>query len=158
MTIAKWILSLAVGGFLLAFGATKFTGGAHIFPLIELKASTAGLPFADLFFPWVNYATGALEIIAGLFVILPMTRKSFGALLAVVPFLGAFAFHISPFLGVITPDGYAENADGLQAALEAGTGFEPSHFSDASSPTLFLLATGFLVLALANAYLSRKDS
>lgn len=157
MNIAKWILSLAIGGFLIVFGITKFTGGAHIFPLIEMKATAAGLPLADLFFPLVNYATGALEIVAGLFVILPITRKSFGALLAAVPFLGAFAFHISPFLGVVTPDAYAENAEGLEAALAAGGGFEPSHFSDASSPTLFILATVFLLLSLANAYLHRAN-
>lgn len=157
MTLAKWILSLAIGGFLIMFGITKFTGGAHIFPLIEMKATAAGLPFSDLFFPLVNYATGALELIAGLAIIMPMTRKSFGALLAIVPFLGAFVFHISPFLGVITPNGYAENADGLEAALAAGSGFEPSHFTVDSSPFLFVLATGFLILALANAYLHRAD-
>ena len=57
MTIVKWALALAIGGFLLMFGFTKFAGGAHIFPLIELNASGAGLPFAELAFPLGNYAT-----------------------------------------------------------------------------------------------------
>lgn len=154
MTIAKWILSLAVGGFLILFGVTKFTGGAHIFPLIEMNATALGLPLAGLFFPLVNYATGILELVAGALVILPMTRKTFGALLAVVPFLGAFVFHISPLLGVITPNGY-EPSEALDAALAAGSGFDTSHFTAESSPFLFILATVFLGLSLANAYLHR---
>lgn len=156
MTIVKWLLSLAVGGFLIVFGITKFTGGAHIFPLIEMKATAAGLPLADLFFPLVNYATGALELLAGVLVILPMTRKTIGAPLAVLPFSGAVVFHISPFLGLITPNGYAENADGLEAALAAGSGFTRDHFSADTGPVLFALALGFLILAIINAALHRR--
>lgn len=161
MNIAKWVLSLAVGGFLIVFGITKFTGGAHIFPLIEMKATAIGFPLASLFFPLVNYATGALELLAGVLVILPMTRKSIGAPLAVLPFLGAVVFHISPLLGVITPNGYALTEDGSKladAALKAGGGFEPSHFTPETGPMLFILAAVFLVLAAVNAALHRGDA
>lgn len=158
MTIAKWILSLAVGGFLIVFGVTKFTGGAHIFPLIEYKATALGFPLADLFFPYVNYATGALEIVAGALLILPMTRYKIGAALAILPFLGAFVFHISPLLGVITPNGYAEGADGLEAALASGSGFTADHFTPETGPVLFGLAAVFLVLAILNAFLHWRDN
>ena len=71
--LLRWGLSLVVGGFLIIMGITKFAGGAHIFPLIEMKALALGFPLADLFFPLVNYATGTLEVVAGALVILPMT-------------------------------------------------------------------------------------
>ena len=154
MTIIKWLLSLAVGGFLIAFGITKFTGGAHIFPLIEMKATALGFPLAGLFYPLINYVTGALELIAGVLVILPATRERIGSSLAVVPFLGAFVFHLSPLLGVKTPAGYAVGDDGarlVEAALNAGTGFEPAHFAGPDSYFLFILAAVFLALAIANA-------
>lgn len=158
MNIAKWILSLAVGGFLIVFGVTKFTGGAHIFPLIELKATALGVPLADLFFPLVNSATGALELVAGVLVILPMTRSRIGAPLAVLPFFGAVVFHLSPLLGVMTANGYAEGAPGLDAALKAGTGFTSGHFAAETGPGLFALAAVFLLLALINAGLHRRSA
>lgn len=155
MNIAKWTLSLAVGGLLIVFGITKFTGGAHIFPLIEFKAGEAGFPLADLFFPLVNYAVGALEVIAGALVLYPATRRSFGAMLAVVPFFGAVIFHLSPLLGVITPNGYAKGAEGLDAALASGSGFDVSHFTADSGPSLFIIASLFLVASAVNAYLHK---
>ncbi|MEM7005089.1 MAG: hypothetical protein AAF498_04355 [Pseudomonadota bacterium] len=156
MNIAKWILSLTVGGLLILFGITKFTGGAHIFPLIELKATAIGFPMADLFFPLVNYLVGGLEVAAGVLVILPATRRAFGALLAVVPFFGAVLFHLSPLLGVVTPNGYAEGADGLSEALASGTGFETAHFTADAGPALFIIASLLLVLSAANAYLHKS--
>ena len=157
-TIIRWVLSLAVGGFLIMMGITKFTGGAHIFPLIEMKALGLGFPMADLFFPLVNYATGTLEVVAGALVILPMTRAKFGAPLAVLPFLGAVVFHLSPLLGVVTPTGYAEGADGLEAALASGSGFTAEHFTAETGPMLFAMAAGFLVLAIINFALHRRDA
>ncbi|MBT8471754.1 MAG: hypothetical protein KJN99_04060, partial [Marinicaulis sp.] len=68
-------MALAVGGFLLFMGATKFSGRAHIFPYIEYKAAAGGIPFAEHAFPVGNLATGALEILAGLLVIIPPTRQ-----------------------------------------------------------------------------------
>ena len=158
MNILKWILSLAVGGFLIMMGITKFTGGAHIFPLIEMQAFGMGFPMADLFFPLVNYATGALEVVAGALVILPQTRAKIGAPLAVLPFLGAVVFHLSPLLGVVTPMGYAEGAEGLEAALAAGSGFTPEHFTAEAGPALFAMAAGFLLLAIINFALHRRDA
>ena len=167
MGLVSWLLSLAVGGFLIVFGITKFTGGAHIFPLIEMKATALGFPMADLFYPLVNYATGTLEIVAGILVILPMTRQRIGAPLAVVPFLGAFVFHLSPLLGIKVPAGYtileanaanavAAGSRPVDAALAAGSGFQPEHFQGPDTYALFGLATLFLVLAILNALLHRR--
>lgn len=154
MNIVKWILSLGLGAFLVVFGITKFTGGAHIFPYIEFKASALGFPMADLFFPLVNYATGLLEIAAGVLVILPFTR-AIGSKIAVLPLLGAVVFHLSPLLGVKTPDGFNET-DSLQSALSAGGPFVRDHFTAGASFTLFSMALVMLMIALANAYLQRR--
>ena len=152
MNAVKWILALAVGGFLLFMGAMKFTGEAHIFPYIEYKAVTQGLPFAELAFPEGNLATGALEVLAGLLVIFPSTRE-FGAKLAVLPFLGAVAFHLSPALGVVTPSGYADAKP--IAALAAGGPFDQSHFATTESSVLFMIAAGGLVATILNLIIQR---
>ncbi|MEO0399894.1 MAG: hypothetical protein AAF224_10800 [Pseudomonadota bacterium] len=153
MTYIRWGAALIIGGFLLFFGATKFSGGAHIFPYIEYKATALNFPFADLFYPFVNWATGALEIVAGALLILPMTRR-LGAGLAVLPFLGAIGFHLSPLLGVVTPDGYAAIAP--SEALVLGGPFTASDFSAASSPALFTIAAAMLVVAIVNVVLQRR--
>ena len=158
MNVMKWGLSLAVGLFLIVFGVTKFTGGAHIFPLIEMKGTALGFPLAGLFYPLVNYATGVLEFVTGVLVVLPKTRERFGAPFAVVPFFGAFVFHLSPLLGVKTPGGYALAEDGSRladTALRTGGGFEPSHFAGPEGYALFGLAAVFLALAVVNAWLHR---
>ena len=158
MNIVKWVLSLALGAFLIVFGVTKFTGGAHIFPYIEYKAAALGFPMADVFFPVVNYATGLLEIAAGLLVIAPFTRV-IGSKIAVLPLFGAVIFHLSPLLGVKTPDGFNE-ADAatvsLTAALEAGGPFLRDHFSAGASYSLFSIAAVMLAIALANTVLHRR--
>ncbi|MEL7486668.1 MAG: hypothetical protein AAGJ87_05555 [Pseudomonadota bacterium] len=153
MSIVKWVLALAVGGFLLVFGATKFTGGAHIFPYIEYKATALGFPMADLFFPLVNWATGLLEIVAGVLVIIPATRR-LGALVAVAPFLGAVGFHLSPLLGVTTPDGYADPAP--TEALAAGGPFLRDAFSEGMSPALFTIAAVMLGVSIVNLLVQRR--
>ncbi len=154
MTIMRWALALAVGGFLIVFGATKFTGGAHIFPYIEYKATGLGAPFADLAYPWLNYAVGALELAAGVLVILPMTRR-LGALIGVLPFFGAVLVHLSPFLGVATPAGYADPAPA--AALAAGGPFAASDFSTAMTTSLFMIAVGGLFAAIVNLIVQRNS-
>jgi len=154
MTIVKWALALAIGGFLLMFGFTKFSGGAHIFPLIELKASGAGLPFAELAFPLGNYATGALEVIAGALVILPMTRQ-IGAKLAVLPFLGAVVFHLSPFLGITTPTGFADPKP--VEVLAAGGPFARTDFAATETTALFMIAVAGLVAAIVNVVIQRSN-
>ena len=153
MNILKWVLALVLGGFLVFFGIMKFTGGAHIFPYIEFKAGGLGFPMADLFFPLVNYLTGTLEIVAGLLVIVPATRQ-IGSLVAVMPLLGAVVFHLSPLLGVNTPDGYSTPTP--DAALAAGGPFLREHFSEGTSMTLFSMAAIMLLVALANLFVQRR--
>lgn len=153
MTIVKWIFALGVGGFLIFMGAMKFSGGAHIFPFIEYKATTAGLPFAEIAFPLGNWATGGLELVAGLLLIMPMTRK-LGSHLAVLPFLGAVAFHLSPVLGVVTPDGYADPKP--IEALAAGGPFAATDFSVSESNALFMMAFAGLVAAAINFVIQKK--
>ncbi len=165
MAIVKKVLPFAVGIFLLVFGGLKF-GGAHIFQFMEYNATRMGLPLADLLYPVANYATGLLEIAAGVLVMLPQTRVRIGAPLAVLPFLGAFLFHLSPLLGVTTPDGFnTEAVDGvipLEQALAQGSGFAREHFvplqPSAESPVLFILAVVFLGVAVANFVLTRGDA
>ena len=153
MTVLRWILALAVGGFLLMMGVMKFTGGAHIFPYIEFKAAEAGLPFAELAYPLGNYATGAVELLAGVLVILPITRR-IGALLGVLPFVGAVLFHLSPALGVVTPTGYADPAPA--EALAAGGPFAAADFAASETSMLFMMAAAGLVLAVVNLIVQRK--
>ena len=154
MAILRWGLALAVGGFLIFFGVMKFTGGAHIFPFIEYKAAAAGVPFADFAYPLGNYATGALELLAGILLILPMTR-TVGAKLAILPFLGAVLFHLSPYLGVTTPDGYADPKP--IEALAAGGPFVRSDFSEGASMALFTIALAGLVAAIINVFVQKKS-
>ena len=153
MQIIRHALPLLIGGFLIVFGMLKFTGGAHIFPYIEYKAAALGLPFSGLFFPLVNWAVGALEIAAGTLIIAPMTRK-IGSLAALLPFTGAVGFHLSPLLGVTTPNGYSETFSA--AVLAKGGPFGAADFSSDASMSLFLIAAAMLALALANVGVQRR--
>lgn len=153
MTILKWLLALAVGGFLLAFGIMKFAGAAFIFPYIEFKAGAAGLPLADLAWPLGNYAVGAVEVLAGALVILPMTRK-LGSLLAVAPLLGAVIVHLSPYLGVTTPLDFADPKP--VEALAAGGGFVRDNFTAETGPMLFVMASVMLAVAMLNLLVQRR--
>ncbi len=153
MALLRWVLALAVGGFLVFFGVMKFTGGAHIFPYIEYKAAAAGVPFAELAYPLGNYATGALELVAGILLIVPATR-ALGSKLAVLPFLGAVGFHLSPFLGVTTPDGYADPKPA--EVLAAGGPFARSDFSEGASMALFIIAVAGLVAAIINVFVQKS--
>ena len=153
MKIIQWGLALVVGGFLIVFGVTKFAGGAHIFPYIEYKATGLGVPFSSLIFPLMNWATGALELLAGVLLILPMTRR-IGSLLAVAPLLGAVVFHLSPLLGVSTPDGFADPKP--KSALELGGPFTRGDFSEAMSASLFTIAAFMLAIAVVNVFIQRR--
>lgn len=153
MKVVGWVLALVVGGFLLAFGAMKFAGAAFIFPYIEYKAAAAGLPMAALAWPFGNYAVGALEVLAGVLVILPMTRR-FGALLAVVPILGAVIAHLTPYLGTSTPLDFATPKP--DAALATGGGFLRAHFTAETSSMLFTIAVVMLVVSLINLIVQRR--
>lgn len=153
MTILRWALALAVGGFLVFFGVMKFSGGAHIFPYIEYQAGAAGAPFAELAYPLGNYATGGLELLAGILLIIPATR-ALGSKLAILPFLGAVGFHLSPFLGVTTPDGYADPKP--VELLAAGGPFARSDFSEGASMALFIMALAGFVAAIINLFVQRS--
>jgi len=152
MAILRWIFALALGAFLVFFGIMKFTGGAHIFPFIEYKMTTLGLPFAGLAYPLGNYATGALELIAGIALIVPASR-ALGAKIAVLPFLGAVIFHLSPLLGVTTPNAFSDPKP--VEALAAGGPFVRSNFSEAASMALFSIALIGLIAALVNLVVQR---
>jgi uncharacterized membrane protein YphA (DoxX/SURF4 family) len=153
MTIVKWLLALVVGGFLLAFGIMKFAGAAFIFPYIEYKAGAAGLPLAELAWPLGNYAVGAVEVLAGALVILPMTRR-LGSLLAVAPLFGAVIVHLSPYLGTTTPLDFASPKP--VEALAAGGGFVRDNFTAETGPMLFMMASVMLAIALANLFVQRR--
>ncbi|MEM1194350.1 MAG: hypothetical protein AAGH42_13280 [Pseudomonadota bacterium] len=153
MAILKWAFALAVGGFLVFFGYLKFSGAAFIFPYIEYKASAAGLPFADLAYPAGNWLVGATEIIAGLLVLLPFTRR-WGSIVGVLPFLGAAVIHLSPYLGTVTPLDFAANKPA--AALAAGSGFVREHFTSETGNTLFLIAVAMLVVSIVNVIIQRR--
>lgn len=152
MAILRWALALGLGGFLVFFGVMKFTGGAHIFPYIEYKAGGAGVPLAELAYPLGNYATGALELVAGLLLILPATR-ALGSKIALLPFLGAVGFHLSPILGVTTPDGFADPKP--VEVLAAGGPFARPDFSEAASMSLFIMALAGLVAAIINLFVQK---
>lgn len=153
MKIIKLGFALALGAILIMFGIMKFTGSAHIFAYIEYKAGTVGIPMASLFFPAINYVTGILEIVAGITVIIPATRQ-LGSFLAVTPLMGAVVFHLSPLLGTVTPDGYADPIPA--SVLAAGGPFLDEHFSSKSSATLFTIAVVMLSIALINLFLQRR--
>lgn len=146
MTIVRCSLALALALFLIFFGAMKF-GGAHIFQLIEAKAAAGDLPGQGLFHPGLNTVTGLAEILAGLLIVLPTTRVP-GLLLATGILGGALVFHLSPYLGVMTPSGFATENDGAPWTL---ADFPPAA---EHTPVLFAIACGALVVAVLNLILT----
>lgn len=154
MTYIRWGLAAAVGLFLLFFGYMKVTGAAFIFPYIEYRAGELGFPMADMFYPLVNYLTGALEIGAGLLTLVPVTRK-IGSVIAVAPFLGAVGFHLTPLLGVMTPADF-NRTPALEAHLRAGAGFVREDFTAETAPVLFIMAAVMLCVAVVNAIVQRR--
>ena len=83
-----------------------------------------------------------------------MTR-TVGAKLAILPFLGAVLFHLSPYLGVTTPDGYADPKP--IEALAAGGPFVRSDFSEGASMALFTIALAGLVATIINVFVQKKS-
>ncbi len=150
MKILGWIVASVLGVFLIAMGVMKFTG-AHVFAYIEARAMAENLPFAAHFHPYVNDAVGVAEILAGVLIILPTTRFWAG-LLGLAVICGAIVFHLSPYLGVDTPTGFAE---GAVAPWELSD-FTPSD-PDEYSPFLFYIALVMAALALVNLTLSRNE-
>lgn len=148
MKILGWIVASVLGVFLIAMGVMKFTG-AHVFAYIEARALAENLPLAGYFDPYVNDIVGAAEILAGALIILPTTRF-WGGLLGLGVIAGAIAFHLSPYLGVATPTGFA---DGAAAPWELSD-FTPAD-PDQYSPILFYVALVMAALALINLTFSR---
>ncbi|MFK8025264.1 MAG: hypothetical protein AB8G26_15005 [Ilumatobacter sp.] len=102
MSLVNRILTYALGLFLISSGVAKFTVG-HVFQYIEYQS---GL---DVFYPYVNNATGVAEIAVGLLILIPRTRLV-GATGAAAILAGAVAFHLSPWLGVSMPTGLVDGA------------------------------------------------
>ncbi len=75
MSTINRILTYALGLFLISAGVAKFTGG-HVFQYIEHRSGI------DVFYPYVNHATGAAEIVIGLLIMWPATRRLGGLLAA----------------------------------------------------------------------------
>lgn len=123
MSIINRILTSALGLFLISSGLVKFTGG-HVFHYIEYQS---GL---DVFYPYVNHATGAAEVLAGAFIMFHATRLA-GSATAAGIMVGAVGFHLSPWLGVSMPTGLDEGAAAPWTADD---------FSASTSPISFVLA------------------
>jgi len=140
MTAIRWILALAVGLFLIAFGAMKFTGDNPIFAYIAFSSGIG------LFEPVVRMAVGAAEIVAGAALIYPRTR-GLGAVMATGVVAGALVFHLSPWLGINAPTGFAE---GATAPYEVAADFA------AGTPVLFFMACGVFAAAAVSAFLERE--
>lgn len=96
------VLTGALALFLISSGAAKF-GGGHVFQYIEHKS---GIGF---FHPFANYVVGAVEVVAGAFILFRRTRLA-GASVASFVMVGAVAFHLSPWLGASVPTGLTEGA------------------------------------------------
>lgn len=140
MTVVRWVLALAVGVFLLAFGAMKFAGDNFIFAYIALQSGIG------LFEPVVRMLVGVAEIVAGAALIYPRTR-GYGALLAVGVVLGAIVFHLSPWLGINAPTGFAE---GAVSPYDAPDDFAPG------GPVLFFMACGVFAASVVSLLLERE--
>lgn len=101
MTALRWILALALAGLFLFMASFKFmpelTGEANpVFPLI---AKNTGIALVE---PYLRWLTGAMELIAGLLLIMPRTRLA-GAALGLCIMIGALASHLTPILGIEVP-------------------------------------------------------
>lgn len=128
MSIINRILTYALGLFLISAGAAKFTGG-HVFQYIEHRSGI------DVFYPYVNHATGVAEIVIGLLIMVPATRR-LGAYGAAALMAGAIGFHLSPWLGVSIPTGLADGA---------AAPWTDADFATTSTSVTFVLAIVALV-------------
>lgn len=131
MSLVNRILTYALGLFLISSGVAKFTVG-HVFQYIEYRS---GL---DIFYPYVNHATGIAEIVAGLLILVPATRLV-GAIGSATIFAGAVAFHLSPWLGVSMPTGLVD---------DAAAPWTEADFATTTTSVTFVLAIVTLVRSL----------
>jgi putative oxidoreductase len=82
-TIALWTVQLAVAALILMAGTFKLVGDPQMVALFQ----AIGLG------QWFRYLTGAIEVVAGLTLVIP-TLAAFGALLLVPTMIGAVATHL----------------------------------------------------------------
>ncbi|MEM7271446.1 MAG: DoxX family protein [Actinomycetota bacterium] len=129
------VVAVLVGLSFLLFGAAKFTGRGPSFKYIEYQS---GFEWVD---PLLTYATGVCEVAAGVLLLIPASRAPWarlaGSALVVAIMIGAFALHLSPWLGVSTPTG---TVDGAAAPWTA------SDFVSQRSSRQFVLSIVFAAL------------
>lgn len=131
MSLVNRILTYALGLFLISSGVAKFTVG-YVFQYIEYRS---GL---DIFYPYVNHATGIAEIVTGLLILVPATRLV-GAIGSAAILAGAVAFHLSPWLGVSMPTGLVD---------DAAAPWTEADFATTTTSVTFVLAIVTLVRSL----------
>ncbi len=93
MTIVRWVLVILLAAFLVFMGVQKFGAENVIFATI---AERSGI---SLFEPLFRVVTGVAEILAAILLVVPKMRTN-GARVALLIFVGAVGFHISPWLGI----------------------------------------------------------
>ena len=100
MTMAIRVLGYALGAFMAFMAIQKFIGGVPIFQIIETNAAGQfglDLPWIE---PWFRYVTGALELVAAVFLVLG--RHLAGGGLSLLVTAGTIIAHLT-VLGVSTP-------------------------------------------------------
>ena len=126
MTMAIRVLGYALAAFMAFMAIQKFIGGVPIFQIIETNAAGQfglDLPWIE---PWFRYVTGALELVAAVFLVLG--RRLAGGGLSLLVTAGAIIAHLT-VLGVSTP------MSGEPGAVE--------------SPMLFIMALAAFAASLA---------
>ena len=96
MTRFYTYLPIALGAGFLFFGVQKFGADNAIF---EIIAQRSGL---SIFEPGIRLLTGFAEILAGVLLLVPATRRP-ASLLGLAILFGAIGFHLSPWLGINVP-------------------------------------------------------
>ena len=114
--IIHWVLSLYIAFVFLQSLFFKFTGSEEtviIFNTIGTWMADIGLPqsFARAFSNYGGTATGIVELIAGILVLIPATRV-WGALAGLMVMSGAIFFHLFTPLGVDRIVDASGNTDG----------------------------------------------
>ncbi len=145
--VLSWALGITLGVLLLIVAYQSLMGPTPnaIFGMIALRS---GIHFAE---PWGRYAVTALQLLAVLLVIIPVTRSR-GAMLALVLSAAAIVLHLSPWLGVQLPQGPA-----VSQALAQGKSL--ADIQAMGLPTdkgaMFLLAVAIAILAVGVIFVER---
>src|SRR5712691_5313213 len=89
-TVVSWLLQVSVAAILLQTLFFKFTGAEESVYIFSTVGRFAHIP---AFEPWGRFATGFLELIAAILLLLPGT-VSLGAVLTIGLLAGAIASHL----------------------------------------------------------------